>query len=99
MQVSFLTEVIGTEILDYVTKDDCPLFIRDYIANILIMALGINGVAGIFCKCKEGGYNLSWYLEDGREVIETFSEKKILDSLKNKCIDYEWSMHELKTTI
>lgn len=95
MKLQFLAECIDSEILNWVTKDDCPLFIRDYIANILIKALGINGVAGVFCKCKDGGYNLSWYLEDGEEFIKTFSEKKILDSLKNKCIDYEWSMYKL----
>lgn len=98
MNGSFLTEVINEEIIDWITKDDCPLFIRDHIANILIKALGINGTSGIFCKCKEGGYNLSWYLDDeddGREFIQTFSKRQILEALKNKVIDYEWSMHIL----
>lgn len=100
MKISFLAERIDSEVLNWATKNDCPLFIRDYIANFLLKALGINGVAGVFCKCKNGGYNLSWYLDSGEEFIETFSEKKILDSLKNKCIDYEWSMRKLnKTTI
>ena len=44
----------------------------------------------VFCKCVNGGYNLSWILNhNGEEYIRTFSENELLNALKNKSINYE----------
>lgn len=93
----FITETtITTETLDWVARRDCPQIIKSFIADIVVAALHINGVSNVFCKCKEGGYTLSWILNDnGEEYIETFSEKRILDALKDKFVNLEWSIDDL----
>lgn len=80
---------IDSKTLEYVTQTECPKILNEYIADILIDALGINGTSNLFCKCNTGGYNLSWILENGDEYMKTFSEDELLASLKNKIIDYE----------
>lgn len=51
---------IDSKTLDWTTKEECPSIFNAYVADILVDALGINGSAHVFCKCKDGGYNLSW---------------------------------------
>lgn len=80
---------INSKTLDWATEEGCPSVFNDYVADILIDALGINGSANVFCKCKHGGYNLSWVLENGEEYAKTFSEEELLSALKGKVIDYE----------
>ena len=85
---------IDSKTLDWVTRQDCPPIFREYVADILIDALGINGSANIFCKCNTGGYNLSWVLVNGVEYVQTFSEEELLNALKNKVVDYELCVRE-----
>ena len=80
---------LDSKTLDWATTEGCPSIFNEYVADILVDALGINGAANIFCKCKHGGYNLSWTLNNGEEYIQTFSEEELLDALKDKVIDYE----------
>lgn len=80
---------IDSNTLDYATKEDCPRIFNEYIAEVLIRALGINGDAAIFCKCDFGGYNLSWVLDDGEVYVKTFSEEELLRSLKDKTLEYK----------
>ena len=80
---------IDSKTLDWATTEGCPSIFNEYIADILVDALGINGDANLFCKCRCGGYNLSWVLENGNEYTQTFSEEELLDALKGKIVDYE----------
>ena len=80
---------IDSKTLDWVTTESCPSIFNEYVADILVDALGINGSANVFCKCKNGGYNLSWVLENREEYVKTFSEEELLNALKGKIIDYE----------
>lgn len=79
---------IDSNTLDWATRENCPSIFNEYIADILIDALGINGSANVFCKCKYGGYNLSWVLENGNEYVQTFSEEELLNALNNKVVEY-----------
>lgn len=79
---------IDSKTLDWATKEDCPSIFNEYIADILIDALCINGSANVFCKCKYGGYNLSWVLKNGNEYVQTFSEEELLNALNNKVVEY-----------
>ena len=85
---------INSETLDWATKDECPPIFNMYVADILIMALGINGSAHVFCKCKDGGYNLSWVLGNGEEYVKTFSENELLNVLQDKIVDGELRVRE-----
>lgn len=85
---------IDSKTLNWVTKEDCPSVFNEYVADILVDALGINGSANVFCKCKNGGYNLSWVLGNGEEYVKTFSEEELLDALKGKIVDYELRVRE-----
>ena len=85
---------IDSKTLDWATEEGCPSIFHDYVADILITALGITGSANVFCKCKYGGYNLSWVLENGTEIATTFSEEELLNVLKNKTIDYTFNIRE-----
>lgn len=89
--VSYIADFyIDSDVLDWATKEDCPSIFNEYVAHILIDALHINGVPHVFCKCVNGGYNLSWILNhNGEEYIRTFSENELLNALKNKSINYE----------
>lgn len=80
---------IDSKTLDWATEEGCPSIFNEYVADILVDALGINGSANVFCKCKNGGYNLSWVLKNGNEYVNTFSEEELLNALKGKIIDYE----------
>ena len=80
---------IDSKTLDWATTEDCPSVFNEYVSDILVDALGINGSANVFCKCKYGGYNLSWVLGNGEEYVKTFSEEELLDALKGKIVDYE----------
>lgn len=80
---------IDSKTLDWATREECPFIFNEYVADILVDALGINGSADVFCKCKYGGYNLSWVLENGNEYIRTYSEEELLNALKGKIVDYE----------
>ena len=80
---------IDSKTLDWATKEDCPSVFNEYVAEILVNALGINGDANIFCKCMYGGYNLSWVLENGNEYMQTFTEEELLNALLGKIVDYE----------
>ena len=40
--------------------------------DILLTAMGYNANCILFCKCKNGGYNLAWITENGDEFIKTF---------------------------
>ena len=43
---------IDSKTLDWVTTESCPSIFNKYVADILVDALGINGSANVFCKCK-----------------------------------------------
>lgn len=75
--------------LDWATTKECPAIFNDYLATILVDALGINGDANFFGKCQTGGYNLSWILSNGNEYAKTFSEEELLAALKNKVVNYD----------
>lgn len=83
-----LNDYVDAKTLDWVTKEDAPHLLKEFVADMLVDALGINGSANVFCKCKNGGYNLSWVLENGDEYMQTFSEEELLNSLKGKIVDY-----------
>ena len=87
---------IDEKTLDWVTKEECPEFFNMYIADILIKLLGINGGANEFCKCKCGGYNLSWTLDNGVEYVRTYSAKELLSILEGKVICQELKIEECK---
>ena len=79
---------INSETLKWATEKGCPSIFNEYIADILVDALGINGTSNVFCRCQLGGYNLSWVLENGEEYARTFSEEELLDALKDKIVDF-----------
>ena len=85
---------IDSKTLDWATTEGCPSIFNEYVADILVDALGINGSANVFCKCKNGGYNLSWVLENGEEFAKTFSEEELLNALKEKIVDCELRVRE-----
>lgn len=85
---------IDSKTLEWATEKDCPSLFNDYIASILVDALGINGSANIFCRCRLGGYNLSWVLENGEEYAKTFSEEELLNALKGKIVDYSLNIRK-----
>lgn len=85
---------IDSKTLDWATREECPPIFNNYIAEILIDALGINGDANLFCKCKYGGYNLSWGSVDGEEYVHTFSEEELLNALQDKIVDYELKVRQ-----
>lgn len=89
MEIYSAQNYIDSDTLDFVTRKDCPAILNNYIANILILSLGINGSPEVFCKCANGGYNLSWILENGEEYIMTFSEEELLSSLEKKYVAQE----------
>lgn len=66
------------------------------IGDIILKCMHYNAVCTEFCKCKNGGYNIGWMLENGEEFIQTFSEDEILQSLKGKVIDIEITIRDLK---
>lgn len=85
---------IDSKTIDWATTEGCPLVFNEYIADILVDALGINGSANVFCKCENGGYNLSWVIKSGEEYAKTFSEEELLNVLKGKIVDYELRIRE-----
>ena len=87
---------IDSKTLDWATKEGCPSVFNEYVADILVDALGINGSANVFCKCKNGGYNLSWVLKNGNEYVKTFSEEELLNTLKEKIVDYQLRVKETR---
>lgn len=94
---SYVAEIyIDSKTLDWATRVGCPLVFKEYVIDILTDALGINGSATVFCKCKHGGYNLSWILENGNEYVKTFSEKELLNALKGKVVDCELRVKEAR---
>ena len=80
---------IDSKTLDWATREDCPSIFNEYVADILVDALGINGAANLFCKCRCGGYNISWVLSNGEEYAKTFSEEELLNALQGKIVDYD----------
>ena len=85
---------IDSKTLDWATEEECPSVFNAYVADILVDALGINGSAHVFCKCKDGGYNLSWVLDNGEEYVKTFSEEELLNVLQDKIVDCELRVRE-----
>ena len=85
---------IDSKTLNWVTEEDCPSVFNAYVADILVDVLGINGSAHVFCKCKDGGYNLSWVLDNGEEYVKTFSEEELLNALNGKIVDCELRVRE-----
>jgi len=54
---------------------------RNLVGQIALFSLGIDGVCLGFNKCKHGGYNIFWGLDNGDEYIRTFSETEIKEAL------------------
>lgn len=54
--------------------------------DIILQAMGYapTCTCTVFCKCKRGGYNIGWMLENGDEYINTFTLGDILARLKGK---------------
>ena len=77
---------IDSKTLDWVTREGCPQIFNEYVSDILVDALGINGSSNLFCKCKYRGYNLSWILDNGKEYVKTFSEEELLGALRHKFV-------------
>ena len=92
---SFVAEAyIDAKTLEWATEEGCPAIFNEYIADILVDALGINGWRNVFCRCKQGGYTLSWVLTNGDEYVKTYSEDELLNAIKGKIIDFEMSVRK-----
>lgn len=62
---------------------------RDEIfGDVLLKAMGYGPtcICTVFCKCKRGGYNIGWMLENGDEYINTFTLDELLRGLKGKSL-------------
>ena len=91
----FLAEHFVTgETLCKATEPDAPAIFNQLIAEILVQSMGIEGGSNIFCRCKNGGYNLTWILADGSEVGQTFTEDELLEKLKGKIFDYSLNIRK-----
>lgn len=86
---------IDSRTLKWATDEKCPPVFNSYIADILIDTLGIDGSAYLFCRCKAGGYNLGWTLENGNDYIQTFSNQELLNALKDKWVYVELSLKRI----
>lgn len=80
---------IDASVLMIAASPECPELINNMVADILIKALGINGAAENFIKLNDNLYHLTWALCDGTVYTQVYSEKELLDAVKEKIIEYE----------
>lgn len=61
---------------------------NEFVGQIILFSLGIDALCTMFCKCRNGGYNLAWSLCNGDEYIHTFSREEIERALIRIYFEY-----------
>lgn len=84
---SLLEKTVTPEIIDAYASIECL-----YFGDVILQAMGYNAVCIMFCKCRTGGYNLGWGLEDGKEYAKTFQTEEILKAFEGKLLKLDISV-------
>lgn len=61
---------------------------NDFVGQVILFSFGIDAPCTVFCKSKQGGYDLGWCVSNGDEYIHTFSGSEIEEALRKIKFEY-----------